>query len=321
VDIVKIILNINIIEYITIHKTLFIQIVFFWVALIPFITKYIFQCRIIQIKYIKIWLPKIIFFLFIGIIIYELNIRVNFRFSAFINICFFGYLIWGLSISFSIFYFKEYKDYIIYNLKLFEKVNLLFFLILTANGSVSVFVFACFLVISYNNYVIIDLLETLNLEKNIEIGNQKKYLASDKAILNENELFEQRKNQLDILMYHFEDYDREYTSLYLNGEWGEGKTSLLNVLKQRLDNRDISYIYIDPNIDSDLISMLKQVKEQLEKIFEDKAIYAGKGSGIDRYIKVLLSILEDRGFEWLNSIFDYMGDERHLNVNDLRINL
>lgn len=92
------------------------------------------------------------------------------------------------------------------------------------------------------------------------------------------------KNILTLLMRN--NYNEPF-ALLLNGNWGEGKTSLINVLTKKL-NRDGNFnIFIQPLILDTTEKQMKYFFSQLEDILKSNGIYTGKDSPFKKYINIV----------------------------------
>lgn len=92
------------------------------------------------------------------------------------------------------------------------------------------------------------------------------------------------KNILTLLMRN--NYNEPF-ALLLNGNWGEGKTSLVNVLTKKLNGDGNFNIFIQPLILDTTEKQMKYFFSQLEDILKSNGIYTGKDSPFKKYINIV----------------------------------
>ncbi|PEU68110.1 hypothetical protein CN397_23930 [Priestia megaterium] len=85
-------------------------------------------------------------------------------------------------------------------------------------------------------------------------------------------------------------YDEPF-ALVLNGDWGVGKTSLINVLSRRLEKDDNFKIFIQPMVLDTTEKLLDYFFNQLEDILNSNGIYTGKDSPFKKYINILFQTI------------------------------
>ncbi|MET3689516.1 hypothetical protein ABIC37_005066 [Priestia megaterium] len=85
-------------------------------------------------------------------------------------------------------------------------------------------------------------------------------------------------------------YDEPF-ALVLNGDWGVGKTSLINVLSRRLEKDDNFKIFIQPMVLDTTEKLLDYFFDQLEDILNSNGIYTGKDSPFKSYINILFQTI------------------------------
>ena len=85
------------------------------------------------------------------------------------------------------------------------------------------------------------------------------------SIFEEDELFDSRKKELMIIEDELISNFDNYNSIIISGNWGSGKTSLVNVLKGRLSKK-YEIIDIQCGVECDLKSMLENIALQIERI-------------------------------------------------------
>lgn len=85
-------------------------------------------------------------------------------------------------------------------------------------------------------------------------------------------------------------YDEPF-ALVLNGDWGVGKTSLINVLSKKLLEDGNFKIFIQPMILDTTEKQMEYFFSQLEDILNLNGIYTGKDSPFKGYINIILQAI------------------------------
>lgn len=137
---------------------------------------------------------------------------------------------------------------------------------------------------------------------------EEKALLSDIACFDKKQLFKTRKYELEsIKSYIMNKYKYGSSSSFaiaILGQWGVGKTSLINVLLKELDMNSSYSIVIKPLLTDDKESLLKSFYDQLQELFKKERIYTGKGSHLQVYYRSVMKIIQSvkiPSFEYFSS--------------------
>lgn len=120
---------------------------------------------------------------------------------------------------------------------------------------------------------------------------------SDKEIDSVDKLFETRKKELEYIIDYFETYvdkTEEPFAMSISGKWGEGKSSLTNVLKKELEDRYIIFD-IQPMVTDTREGLIKYFFSNLEKQFIYYGLSVGSGSSIENYFTSILKLIDSKG--------------------------
>ncbi|WP_404447805.1 KAP family NTPase [Sutcliffiella horikoshii] len=110
-------------------------------------------------------------------------------------------------------------------------------------------------------------------------------------------------NQLTNVRYN------EPFAITINGDWGEGKTSFVNVLSEKLEENDNYIIFIQPMVLDTSEKQMDYLFKQLKSILNKNGIYTGKGSPFKQYFKLITNVLNAKPLLQLEELFSVFNDE------------
>lgn len=256
-------------------------------------------------------LKEIGFILALGLLFNLLEIKISITLATFFNIAVVLVLIISIYIICGLFYFEKAKDrFVRANLRYLKMLCAGTLLVLCGNGSLYLPEVIVLTWIYFFQDVFFIYIEK-NEYESLEVKNEKNELPINYV----KQLFEPRKNQLEAIVNYIDSVDDEFQSISINASWGQGKTSFINSLMdsvRTLKDKKIEIIHIDPNVDDNIESMVKQLVYQLQKIMAKRKVYSGRESTLDDYIKLLMTIIADGNIGWiseLNRIFKHTEDE------------
>ncbi|MFD9364336.1 P-loop NTPase fold protein [Priestia megaterium] len=152
-----------------------------------------------------------------------------------------------------------------------------------------------------------------------EIKNENNGLVdeeSDVEVKSLHQLLPTRKKEyirvLEVLRNN--NYDEPF-ALVLNGDWGVGKTSLINVLSRKLLEDGNFKIFIQPMILDTTEKLLDYFFKQLEDILTSNGIYTGKDSPFKRYINILFQTINTVNLKQvikLDGLLDSLDDDEQV---------
>lgn len=158
-----------------------------------------------------------------------------------------------------------------------------------------------------------------SFEEKLEIDtNQNEH--SDLPIKSFNELFPTRKKEF-IRIYNFiselDVYDPY--ALAISAAWGEGKTSFVNAIIEKLKIDSNEVIFVQPMIMETREKLLYYVFGQLENIMNNHEIYTGKGSPYQRYFNLLLKFVgNNKNINNLANFFDVFPEDKKADLRDTK---
>lgn len=276
------------------------------------------QGNVINLNSILKVLRNIALVVILGVFVYELEFKINITLEFYVNLLFISlvtlmlYCIYGYFV-----YYKSLSRFYSQILTRIKQLSLLTLLVISSNGNLFFEEFLILLIILYLVEIIdLDIVFIRGKNKNNNISIE---LKSDLPVEMESNLFKPRRNQLKIIRGYLSDKGQTFQSIAINGGWGQGKTSFVNALMKEMG--EIKIVYIDPNIDTDLDSMLKQLVYQIEKHLKDEEIYTGRGSALDNYIKFITSIISEGRGEWINDLKLLFSVDQKTGAHELRSNL
>lgn len=137
-------------------------------------------------------------------------------------------------------------------------------------------------------------------EKHAE--NEIECIRKDDCPINEeNNLFPSRKAQIEALCKELKEFGREPYAVMISGAWGSGKTSFINVLKNKME--DAEFVELEFCTEYDINEVMKEVAAQIERIFKKNKIYIGRNSAISSYFNKINELTGEAGFNGLAKIF------------------
>lgn len=146
--------------------------------------------------------------------------------------------------------------------------------------------------------------------------------ASDVPIKHFNHLFPTRKKEFIRIHDYLKDIDTvDPYAIAINAHWGEGKTSLINALQERLKNDNNEVIYLQPMILDTREKLLHYVFSQLETILINNKIYTGKGSPYKKYYELLMKFVNIKTFISFSNFFDIFPEDKKEDLRELKNNL
>lgn len=173
------------------------------------------------------------------------------------------------------------------------------------------------IVLHSNYYLIIGEALTLfylfllyNTEGAVKKSKVENYELSDMPIDSFDDLFPTRKIEFNRIYKYINELeiDDPY-AIAINAEWGEGKTSFVNALQEKMileENKKNNIIFIQPMILENQEKLLKYVFNQLELILNNNNIFTGKGSPYKEYFDLLLKFLNYKSVSNLSNFFDVL---------------
>lgn len=146
-------------------------------------------------------------------------------------------------------------------------------------------------------------------------SNDKLNERSEEPINDRSKLYKQRLTELNHIEQYIQDNSKNNNcTISICADWGEGKTSFINAIKQGSEDNKDYVIFIQPMIMDSRKSLIDYFFSQIKTIMEKKSIYTGKGSSIDKYVNSLMNIIGKDNKKMFDSLFDV----DNLHKNDYR---
>lgn len=120
----------------------------------------------------------------------------------------------------------------------------------------------------------------------IQINEQSKNILTDNPIVSPSEDSLDRKKFVEDIYEEIVNFPSDSSFVFgLYGGWGEGKTSFLNLLKQKFENNDNFLMFdFDPWYFKDKESTLKAFYNGLEHTFSEKFVLPGFSKAVKKYL-------------------------------------
>ncbi|WP_342429324.1 P-loop NTPase fold protein [Neobacillus sp. FSL H8-0543] len=225
-------------------------------------------------------------------------------------------LVWSVSVGLTIFFLLLLLREIVIYIKSSNKIVAGY-----SNGYIFLGLIYLFTSIASNQFepinIILMVIYFLSLWMFVQLISQNSKKAdigideeSDNPINTYSQLLPTRKkefnrvyNQLTNVRYN------EPFAITINGDWGEGKTSFVNVLSNKLEENDNYIIFIQPMILDTSQKQMDYLFKQLKSILNKSGIYTGKGSPFKQYFKLITSVLNAKPLMQLEGVFSVIDDE------------
>ena len=146
------------------------------------------------------------------------------------------------------------------------------------------------------------------IEEKYETINSLENNRVDRAIMQEEEMFGGRKNQLDSLIRELSQFSGESFAVVISGEWGSGKTSLVNILRDKMEEGEkAEFVEVECGIDYDIKGILNDLATQIQEVFEKNHFYTGRNSKIGLYFAKIGELVDTVGYSTVSKIINKIG--------------
>lgn len=140
------------------------------------------------------------------------------------------------------------------------------------------------------------------IEEKYETINSPENNRVDCPIMHEEDLFDGRKNQLDSLIRELGQFSGEPFAVVISGEWGSGKTSLVNILRDKMEKTE--FVEVQCGIDYDVKGILNDLAIQIQDVFEKNRFYTGRNSKISQYFVKIGELVDAVGYSTVSKIIN-----------------
>jgi hypothetical protein len=250
---------------------------------------------------LELWSLIWIFIAYIVISIINIQKGIFYNFLDLINKN--SKLIFGLMLLiFSVEFLLKYRR----NFLKFLKITLKYYIPLSCSIFAIKYYFIHNIINSwFSLLIVLFLLNLIINSKKINNFLYKKRNKENSNSLDENicesyeELFSSRQNQVDNIISHINSFEKNSRfTLLLNGQWGAGKTSLINSLEKRYEEiykeEKINIIFIQPMMFDKKELLVNYFCERLKELFIEGKIYIGNNSNIENYLNSLLKWVDKK---------------------------
>lgn len=122
----------------------------------------------------------------------------------------------------------------------------------------------------------------------------------DIPVKHREDLFGERRKQLLTVCKELEEIEKSPFAIMISGEWGSGKSSFLNAMKEQMDN--VEFIIIEGGMEIDMKNILNDIAIQIEKVFEKNKFYIGRNSSVEKYFEYIGNMAEGVGYSFAADI-------------------
>lgn len=105
-------------------------------------------------------------------------------------------------------------------------------------------------------------------------------------------LYDSRKRQLEAIEKIIKESEYKDFAISINGEWGSGKSELIEALMDRSEQQPNYYIYIKPMIVDTQESLIKEFQKSLCNIMNEIGIYCGRNSSLEKYFNEVSQLIQ-----------------------------
>lgn len=149
-------------------------------------------------------------------------------------------------------------------------------------------------------------LASKSLERILEVQIKKMFRDEneikklDVPVKSKNDLFEPRKKQLITVCKELREIEKSPFAIMISGEWGTGKSSFLNAMREEMG--DVEFIIIEGGMEVDIKKILNDIAIQIEKVFEKNKFYIGRNSSIEKYFEYIGNMADGAGYSFAGDI-------------------
>lgn len=156
-------------------------------------------------------------------------------------------------------------------------------------------------------------IEKTTEEKYETINNPENYRV-DRPIMHEEDLFGGRRNQLDSLIRELSQFSGEPFAVVISGEWGSGKTSLVNILRDKMEEGEkAEFVDVECGIEYDVKGILNDLAAQIQNVFEKNHFYTGRNSKIGQYFAKIGELVDTAGYSTVSKVINGINEGENTN--------
>lgn len=127
----------------------------------------------------------------------------------------------------------------------------------------------------------------------------------DCPIMHEEDLFDGRRKQLDSLIRELNQFSGEPFAVVISGEWGSGKTSLVNILRNKMeDGEKAEFVEVECGVEYDVKGILNDLAAQIQDVFEKNQFYTGRNSKVGQYFAKIGELVDTVGYSTISKVIN-----------------
>ncbi|MGZ9586647.1 P-loop NTPase fold protein [Paenibacillus marinisediminis] len=214
-----------------------------------------------------------------------------------------------------IIYFKSLKKitdnllkvyYIIGLTYIFTAISINNLIVLNDLLMIGMFIFGWYILQLLSLKSITEKVAKVNEESDVEIHSYEQLLPTRKQ--DYSDMFRILKTN---------NYDEPF-AMVLNGDWGTGKTSLINVLSSKLTKNRNHIIFIQPMILDTPEKLMEYFFNQLKDILSSNGIFIGRDSPFKQYLNVIIQTINTLNLKQAIKLDMFLGDLDSKEPSDFR---
>ncbi len=161
-------------------------------------------------------------------------------------------------------------------------------------------------------FILFSIYNSLNVTSTMPHSLNEAGEEADQEVENADQLFPTRKRELErIKSYMTSQEYQEPFALAINAAFGEGKSSLIQVLTSDLKKDKNKVVFLKPTITDTREKLINFFFSELEVILKDSGIYTGKGSAIKKYIEQFGKLVENNKIDIFVEILGVFENEKN----------
>ncbi|WP_427052687.1 P-loop NTPase fold protein [Paenibacillus sp. TC-CSREp1] len=160
-------------------------------------------------------------------------------------------------------------------------------------------------------FILFSLYNSLNVSSTMLHSLNETEEEADQEIKNADQLFPTRKRELERIKRYItlQEYQEPF-ALAINAAFGEGKSSLIQVLTSELKKDKNKVVFLKPTITDTREKLINFFFRELEVILKESGIYTGKGSAIKKYVEQFGKLVENNKIDVFVEILGVFENEK-----------
>lgn len=148
-----------------------------------------------------------------------------------------------------------------------------------------------------------ELIEVIYRNKTVEKVNKESDYSNP-------DLYPTRKRQLENFVPVLEQQKQEPYVIMISGEWGQGKTSFVKSLEEKIKS-DV-FIWIGAGSEKSVSEIMLEISERILELLKEKGVLIEKESLIEKYFLSLIALLDETGLKLFNNFANiFLGNQEY----------